>query len=66
MSKYKGDSDMGCVVLLLIIGFAACFGLGIAALVTLLVSLLGIIEFTFINTLIVWVLIAILGLVTRS
>ena len=59
MSRYIGDSDMGCVVLLLVIAFALSFGLGIAALVTWLVSLLGVIEFTFMNTLIVWALIVI-------
>ena len=66
MSKYKGDSGMGCVVLLFMLALGLSLGLGFAALVTWLVSVLGLIEFTFINTLVVWALIIILGVVFNT
>jgi hypothetical protein len=61
MSKFRGDSDMDCVVLMLILAFALSFGLGMAAVATWMLSVLGIVEFTLVNTLCVWVLLAILA-----
>ena len=65
MSKeYYGE--VGCATLLVILFFALGLSFCFAALVTWLVSMLGIIEFSIFNSFVVWILLILLGMVTGS
>jgi len=63
MAKFKTDSGMGCVVILLLLSFGLACGFGIAAFLTWLLSLLGVLQFSWFNAFIVWIIMIVLGVI---
>ena len=60
------QKSFGCIAAITIIIIGLALGFGTAALLTWLISLLGLIQFSWINSFIVWCIIIILGLFVRG